>query len=197
MTDVLPVGVLHLVRDEEPDDVLSRTRDREWRNVAATLDHVDRSRFAEAAHRLAGTDRPTGEVLVLAGDAAQSIALILADRLAELRPRVRLLPGSVSRQAREVARAGCQDVLFLLDAEPYDPTVLDVARRAAAHRLQPVAVVDAAAAPLAAAVTLAFPVSSTGAAGFASLVGMLAFVNALVADVAARQCPSSSGRRPR
>lgn len=188
MTDVLPAdaAVLHLVRDVEPDDVLARTRQRDEYNVAASLERVDRHRFDEAAHRLAGLDRPTGQVLILPGDACLGVGVILADRLAQLRPRVELLDGSARRTARELTRAGCQDVLVLLDTHPNDPTVLDAARQAASHRLQTVAVVDSTASPLAAFVNLAFPVSTTGVDGSVSLVGMLAFVNGLVADVATR-----------
>ncbi len=171
------------IRRPEPGDVLSRALAVDLENLTATLESVDRADLAGAVRLLA---RLKGRVLVLSGDASRGVASTFATELGMLRPGVEHVAGSPVAVARELAHAGPDDVVVVLDLSRYDRWVLEATDRAAGQGTQVVAVTDDRLSPLAAHATLAFAVAAAGGGPFDSHVGMLALVNALVAGVADR-----------
>jgi len=204
------------IRRPAPGDVLGSALATEMANVAATLEPVDRQAFGAAvtllsgapdrAGRNRGTDRPplgrggaraAPRVFVLSGDASAGVASLFAGELSMLRPGVVLVGGSEVRVARLLADIGAADVVVVIDLARYDRAVLDATGRAAGAGAAVVALTDSALSPLAAAATVSFAASVTGAGPFDSHVGLLALANALLAGIAARLRRSATDRLDR
>jgi DNA-binding MurR/RpiR family transcriptional regulator len=161
-------------------------------NLAATLEAVEPSSFEKAVRLL--SERGSGRVLVLSGDASSGVASLFADELSMLRPGVVLVGGSEVRVARLLADIGPSDVVVVLDLARYDRAVLDASGRAAEQGAALLALTDSALSPLASAAAVSFTASVTGAGPFDSHVGLLALANALLAGVAARLRRSATDR---
>jgi DNA-binding MurR/RpiR family transcriptional regulator len=174
------------IDDSRSDDALSRTLAVELANVAATLEGVDRNCFAEATHLLSGAGQPQGQVLVLAGDGSQGVAVTFATELSKLRPGVALLEGSGTRGVRGLLHAGPADILTLFDVAPYDGCVLEAARLAAGRGMEVVAITDSPLSPSADTGWRTFVASTSGGGRVESHVGMLSLVNALITEVTSR-----------
>jgi DNA-binding MurR/RpiR family transcriptional regulator len=180
------------IRRPAPGDVLGSALAIEMANLAATLEAVEPSSFEKAVRLL--SERGSGRVLVLSGDASSGVASLFADELSMLRPGVVLVGGSEVRVARLLADIGPSDVVVVLDLARYDRAVLDASGRAAEQGAALLALTDSALSPLASAAAVSFTASVTGAGPFDSHVGLLALANALLAGVAARLRRSATDR---
>ncbi len=180
------------IRRPAPGDVLGSALAIEMANLAATLEAVEPSSFEKAVRLL--SERGSGRVLVLSGDASSGVASLFADELSMLRPGVVLVGGSEVRVARLLADIGPSDVVVVLDLARYDRAVLDATGRAAEQGAALLALTDSALSPLASAAAVSFTASVTGAGPFDSHVGLLALANALLAGVAARLRRSATDR---
>ena len=180
------------IRRPAAGDVLGTALATEMANVAATLEAVEPSSFEKAVRLL--SERGSGRVLVLSGDASSGVASLFADELSMLRPGVVLVGGSEVRVARLLADIGPSDVVVVLDLARYDRAVLDATGRAAEQGAALLALTDSALSPLASAAAVSFTASVTGAGPFDSHVGLLALANALLAGVAARLRRSATDR---
>jgi DNA-binding MurR/RpiR family transcriptional regulator len=147
------------------------------------LQEVVRQDLARRLHPASPQRNPAATLDVLSR--SFDVAQILAARLAVLCSGVELVGCSDAQRGRVLAHTDSLDVVLALDVSPHDGGLRDAVDRAASQGVQVVSLTDSLS-PLTRAVPIHMAVAATGVGPFDTQVGMLALVNALVADVADR-----------
>jgi DNA-binding MurR/RpiR family transcriptional regulator len=179
------------IRELGGDQPITRHRAAELSNVQATLDAVDPVTLDAVVELLADLDR---EVLVLAGDAEQGIALQFATELEALRTGVGVLHGSDVTVRRRIALAESGATLLVIDLRRYERWVLEAFEQAKGAGLTIVALTDGVLSPLAMGSHHSFAISAASVSPFDSHVGTLALCDLLVGQAAERLRASATDR---
>ena len=174
------------VRQRPDDDLLDRVLDIERRNVERTIAGLDPVAVDLAVNLLADRER---RVWVLPSSQFEGLGRRLVDELSMCRGRPRLLVGSEFRVRTELAAASPGDVLVTLDVQRHEAWLVRTQHTAVAAGLVPVALTDRLPCSLALDDGHALTFSCDTATPFASQVGALVVVNALVAGLVERMRP--------
>jgi DNA-binding MurR/RpiR family transcriptional regulator len=169
------------IRQPESGDLLDRTVHVELDNVQATLDGVDREKFALCIRALTN---PSSRVFVLVGEASAGIGAQLVSHLAMLRAGVTQVEGSAVRVHRSLAELRPGDTVITIDLPRYDAWLIGAVEAAAARHATVIALSDSVLSPLARCADIHFVIHATAAGPFDSYLGALALLDALVAGVA-------------
>ena len=160
-------------------------------NVRNTLNNVDDGAVTQVVERLADLTRP---VVVVSGDASAGVARQFVVHLHQLRPDVRSIGGSDVAMRRELALLDVRSTALVIDLRRYERWVLDAHRILADRSIWSAGITDSMLSPIAASADVAFVASAASTGPFDSHVGVLALVNLLVNDVAARLKESATTR---
>lgn len=163
----------------------------ELANVKATLADVDDEAVAAAVERLGDLARP---VTVVSGEASSGVARQFLLQLDQLRADVRSIGGSDVEVRRELAVLDDRATVVVIDLRRYEQWVLDAHRIVTDRGLWSVGITDSMLSPIAATADVAFVVGAASPGPFDSHVGVLALLNLLVNDVAARLKDSATTR---
>ena len=174
-------------------DVLGRTLQREFSNLQATFDGVDRAAYDRTVEVLA-TARRVG---FLSGDASRGVAIQCVEELAYLRDDVELIDGNPVVVGRQLSRLGTDDLVVAIDLRRYDQWVVDAVGELDRGAVPHVAITDSHLSPLAVASCEVFVVGADAVGPFDSHVATLAFLGALSASVAERLKVSATERLER
>jgi DNA-binding MurR/RpiR family transcriptional regulator len=131
-------------------------------------------------------DRPGRvRVRVLSGDPSMGVALTFSSRLSALRAEVEFPYVPPGHRLGEWRPAGWPDVLVVFDAAPHDERLAAPVADSTNRGVDTIAIVDETS-PLARSAALTLTVPTTLDEGRTTYVGMVALVNALAHEVAAR-----------
>ena len=170
-------------RDEHTDTEVS--------NVQATLDGVEATAFEALVGRLALLDRP---VAVLASEASRGVATQFTSQLRQLRPSVDLVGGDEVTVHRELALLDERATVLVVDLRRYERWVLEAHAAVAARGLWSAGVTDSMLSPIASRADVAFVVAASSSGPFDSFVGVLALLNLVASETAARLKGSATER---
>jgi len=182
------------IREPAPDDVIGRTLANELENLQATLEQSRHAGFEIAVTHLVD---PAKRIGVLSGEASRGIATHFTGELGSLRGGVTLIDGNEVAVLRELALLSPGDVVVAIDLRRYDRWTVEALRWAREHEIEVIALSDSALSPIAENAVAAFTVAAAGAGPFASHVGTLALLNAIVTAAAARLKKSAAQRLDR
>ena len=182
------------IRQPAHDDVVGRTMAVEVDNVVSSLEAIDRRVLSAAAARLAAL---RARVVVLPGSASFGVGYHLADQLGLLRDGAALAWGSPAPVTATLAALKRTDVLVAIDVRRYDVAVLDGTALVSERGVPVIAITDSALSPLATRATATFTIAGEGAGPFDSQTGAMAVANALVTAVAQRLRATATRRLDR
>jgi DNA-binding MurR/RpiR family transcriptional regulator len=155
----------------------------ELANVRSTLTDIDDETLDRLVDRLADLDRA---VSVLSSDASAGVARQFVSQLHQLRPDVGLASGSEVEVRRELAVLDADATLVVIDLRRYERWVLDAHDFAAGRGVWSAGVTDSVLSPIATAADVTFVVGAASTGPFDSYVGVLALLNLVAIDVAAK-----------
>lgn len=151
------------------------------RNVDASLERLADGQLEAVVAPLLDPDRP---VWVLAGENSTPAAIVLAQGLAMIRPRVARLAGSAVGMAPTFAEVGADDVVVVIDFPRYERRLVEVAGWLAEDGLAVVGLTDGPLSPIAALSDVWAEVDVNPIGPFDSTLGPIAVCEAIVAQVA-------------
>src|SRR5690349_2528189 len=182
-------------RDEPPrsgaDGMLNNALEVSAHNLQATLGLLSHRDVNEAVAMLADVRR---RVMVLGGRVSATLARYLAGQLHLLRPGIGLVDSDRSAPAQQLIDMRKTDVLVVFDYRRYQPDTIESARVAAGRGCNVVLFTDQWLSPASAFARQVLVTSVETVGPFDSLVGAMAVVEAMVAEVLRRLGPRAEAR---
>ena len=182
-------------RDEPPrtgtDGMLNHALEVSAHNLQATLGLLSHRDVNEAVTVLADVRR---RVMVLGGRVSATLARYLAGQLHLLRPGIGLVDSDRSAPAQQLIDMRKTDVLVVFDYRRYQPDTIESARVAASRGCNVVLFTDQWLSPASAFARQVLVTSVETVGPFDSLVGAMAVVEAMVAEVLRRLGPRAEAR---
>ncbi len=173
------------------DSMLGGALEVSAHNLHATLGLLSHRDVNEAVTVLADVRR---RVMVLGGRVSATLARYLAGQLHLLRPGIGLVDSDRSAPAQQLIDMRKTDVLVVFDYRRYQPDTIESARVAASRGCNVVLFTDQWLSPASAFARQVLVTSVETVGPFDSLVGAMAVVEALVAEVLRRLGPRAEAR---
>ena len=173
------------------DSILGGALEVSAHNLQATLGLLSHRDVNEAVTALADVRR---RVMVLGGRVSATLARYLAGQLHLLRPGIGLVDSDRSAPAQQLIDMRKTDVLVVFDYRRYQPDTIESARVAASRGCNVVLFTDQWLSPASAFARQVLVTSVETVGPFDSLVGAMAVVEALVAEVLRRLGPRAEAR---
>lgn len=162
-----------------PTEILAASFEEDMDNLKHTVTCLDMQRVQWLAERLAGADR----VFAVGFDNSAALASIFAHRLvtAGMDVRTTQIGGGRLAAARELARLQPEDLVIAIAFPRYIRDTVELAREAARHGQQVVAITDSPASPLVEVSEIAIYLQARRTIGSTSDTAILGFLEALAA----------------
>lgn len=173
------------------DSMLGGALEVSAHNLQATLGLLSHRDVNEAVTVLADVRR---RVMVLGGRVSATLARYLAGQLHLLRPGIGLVDSDRSAPAQQLIDMRKTDVLVVFDYRRYQPDTIESARVAASRGCNVVLFTDQWLSPASAFARQVLVTSVETVGPFDSLVGAMAVVEAMVAEVLRRLGPRAEAR---
>jgi DNA-binding MurR/RpiR family transcriptional regulator len=173
------------------DSMLGDALEVSAHNLKATLGLLSHRDVNEAVTVLADVRR---RVMVLGGRVSATLARYLAGQLHLLRPGIGLVDSERSAPAQQLIDMRKTDVLVVFDYRRYQPDTIESARVAASRGCNVVLFTDQWLSPASAFARQVLVTSVETVGPFDSLVGAMAVVEAIVAEVLRRLGPRAEAR---
>jgi DNA-binding MurR/RpiR family transcriptional regulator len=173
------------------DSMLGDALEVSAHNLKATLGLLSHRDVNEAVTVLADVRR---RVMVLGGRVSATLARYLAGQLHLLRPGIGLVDSDRSAPAQQLIDMRKTDVLVVFDYRRYQPDTIESARVAASRGCNVVLFTDQWLSPASAFARQVLVTSVETVGPFDSLVGAMAVVEAIVAEVLRRLGPRAEAR---
>jgi len=173
------------------DSILGGALEVSAHNLQATLGLLSHRDVNEAVTALADVRR---RVMVLGGRVSATLARYLAGQLHLLRPGIGLVDSDRSAPAQQLIDMRKTDVLVVFDYRRYQPDTIESARVAASRGCNVVLFTDQWLSPASAFARQVLVTSVETVGPFDSLVGAMAVVEAVVAEVLRRLGPRAEAR---
>jgi DNA-binding MurR/RpiR family transcriptional regulator len=173
------------------DSMLGDALEVSAHNLKATLGLLSHRDVNEAVTVLADVRR---RVMVLGGRVSATLARYLAAQLHLLRPGIGLVDSDRSAPAQQLIDMRKTDVLVVFDYRRYQPDTIESARVAASRGCNVVLFTDQWLSPASAFARQVLVTSVETVGPFDSLVGAMAVVEAMVAEVLRRLGPRAEAR---
>ncbi len=163
----------------------------ELANVRSSLTGIDEASLTTLVERLADLERP---VVIVSSNASAGVAQQFASQLHQLRAGVQVVGGSEVVVRRDLAVLDDAATAIFVDLRRYERWVLEAHQLTAVRSIWSAGITDSMLSPVAAVANVAFVVEAASTGPFDSYVGVLALLNLIVADVAARLKDSATDR---
>jgi len=170
----------HEVGETSAPDFMVAFRDRLTRNIAETLNAVQRTELNRAVSLVADDKK---NVFVVGGRLTQSAALHLATHLHAMRPRVTLIEGQSAAWPDTIVDMDRKSILIAFDIRRYQDDIVRLCDLAAERGARVILVCDNKDAPAARKAAMTFVVQTTSVSAWDSFAALTVLSELLIARV--------------